>query len=304
MGTNETKNLTMIVLTQQKGTINVTVQDAEGELLPNARVIIKNSAGTTVFNQLAPQGIVGTELIPGSYTVSATLDGYEVTQQGTAVVSIGAAASATVVMGEAEPPPPQTGSFQRTLTDADGNPLQLVEVFTGTTKVGVTNQEGVLLLEDLEVGTYTFTFTKDGYLEGSAEVTIVAGETATTSTSLEVEPPADDGSGTNYLLYGAIAVLLVAVAGAVLFMKKRSAEEGSIISDGSRPATGPRSMPPPETVSPTEATPRPRVMPRERGLPQSAGGSGLPTSSKRKEQYYSGSNSTSGIPNSSIKDDE
>jgi hypothetical protein len=304
VGTNETKNLTMIVLTQQKGTINVTVQDAEGDLLPNARVIIKNSAGTTVFNQLAPQGIVGTELIPGSYTVSATLEGYEVTQQGTAVVSIGAAASATVVMGEAEPPPPETGSFQLTLTDADGNPLQLVEVFTGGTKVGVTNQEGVLLLEDLEVGTYTFTFTKDGYLEGSADVTIVAGETATTSTSLEIEQPVDDGSGTNYLLYGAIAVIVVAIAGAVLFMKKRSAEEGSIISDGSRPATGPRSMPPPETVSPPEATPRPRVMPRERGLPQSAGGSGLPTSSKRKEQYYSGSNSTSGIPNSSIKDDE
>ena len=305
VGTNETKNVGMVVMTQQKGTLNITVQDAAGDLLNNARVTVKNTAGTTVFNQLAPQGIVGTELAPGSYTVSATLDGYEVTQEDTVIVSLDTPASATVIMDEAEPPPPEKGSFELTLEDADGNPLQLVEVFIGETKVGVTNQDGVLLLEDLDPGTYTFTFTKEGYVGASATVDVVAGETATTSTSLAVEPPPDTGSGTNYLLYGAIAIVIVVIAGALLFMKKRAGEEGSIISDGSRPASGPRSMPPPETFS-TEEVARPKVLPRtDRGLPQIEDRkSGLPASSKKKERFYSSSRSSPGIPNSSIKDDE
>jgi hypothetical protein len=305
---NEAKNVGMIVLTQEKSTLNVTVKDEENELLRNAQVVVRNASGTMVFSQTASQGIVGTEIIPGTYTVTATLSGYEQVAPVSVTVTLDNPASVTVVLAEAEPPPPETGSVEITILDADGAPLQLVEVFINGTKVGVTNQEGVLLLEDLDPGDYSFTFVKEGYVEATATVEVIEGEEVTASPTMEILPPPEEGgSWTKWIL---LAVVLIVVAGAALFiMAKRKAggdEEMPFVAESTRPAAGPRSMPAEKLSEPREErAPRPSALPRTSAdQPQVEDRtSGIPSASKREQGGIPGKRSGSGLPGSSIRDE-
>jgi len=70
------------------GDITGIVSDPSGAILPNAQVTLKNNNnGQTQTATTNPQGVYRFSLLnPGSYTVSATAQGFQTAQRGTNVI--------------------------------------------------------------------------------------------------------------------------------------------------------------------------------------------------------------------------
>ncbi|HHN81460.1 MAG TPA: PEGA domain-containing protein [Methanomicrobia archaeon] len=207
VGANEDRNIGMIPLTQPKGTLNIVVRTTDGQPVEDVTVTIFDNQDNEVFSQMAAQGIVGTELPGGTYTISASAEGYVLEGAVTTTVTAGETTSETVRMIVDETPP-ETGSIQISLADNEGNPIQLVEVFIDGEKVGVTNQDGILLIEDLEPKTYQITLKKEGFKEVTVSQDATAGETNTVSKTMTVKETADTSSRLKWIL-GAIALIIL-----------------------------------------------------------------------------------------------
>jgi len=292
VGANETKNLGMLTLTQQKGTLNITIQTSDGQLVTDANVSIADSDGNVVFSQLAAQGIVGTTLPGGTYTIDVSATGYTLDSPVSVVVTAEETSSKTITMTKETEPIPEKGSLQLSVADESGNPLQLVEVYIGDTKVGVTNQDGILLIEDLEPGTCQVTLKKEGYADKSSTYEVVAGDTTTVTPAMDEEVAPDTGSRVKWILIAVVLVLLFAVA-LYVFMHRKGEEVVIESSSGKHPAAGPRS-------TPSSTAQRPKVAPR---VPEKAEGSGIPTSSAKVSKSDGGEHEKGGIPSHSIKDE-
>ncbi len=286
---NETKNLGMLTLTQQKGTLNITIQTSDGQLVTDANVSIADLDGNVVFSQLAAQGIVGTLLPGGTYTIDVSATGYTLDSPVTAVVTADETSSKTITMTKAADPIPETGSLQLSVSDAEGNPLQLVEVYIDGTKVGVTNQDGILLIEDLDAGTYQVTLKKEGYADKSSSYEVVAGDTTTVTPAMDEEVAPDTSSRVKWILIAVVLVLLFAVA-LYVFMNRKGEEVVIESSSGKHPAAGPRS-------TPSSIAQRPKVVPK---APEK---NGIPTSSAKVSKSDGGEHEKGGIPSHSIKDE-
>ncbi|MHC1604611.1 MAG: carboxypeptidase regulatory-like domain-containing protein [Candidatus Methanofastidiosia archaeon] len=269
---HSTHNLGTITLQQEKGTLNIAVQSEEGMLISNANVTVTDSDENIVFSELAPQGLATAELPSGNYTVTASVEGYTLVEALEIVVTLGETVSGTVLMKEEVEPPPEKGNLQISVTDIDGNPIQLIDVFIDGTKVGVTNQDGVLLVLDLDLGTYEIKLVKEGYEEVTMSEEVVAGDTVTVSKQMTII----ETGGTSKLKWILIAAAVIIVFAIVL----------SIATKRKGPAGGEEK--------------EKRAPPSVQGKPKAHPKTGLPSTSRTKvisEKRYKGG----GIPERSVK---
>jgi len=293
VGSHETTNVGMVTLTQEKGTLNVTIQGTEGQLLTDVTVEVQNSSGQVINTQIATQGIIGFELPGGTFSISATKTGYELENAVSAVIVAGETTSKTLIMTEQTAPPPEKGSVQISVTDAAGNPIQLVNVYLDNEKVGVTNQDGILLLENLDPATYEILLKKDGYEDVSFNQSVTAGEVATHTDSMDEVVVTEESSRIRWILIAAGAVILFAIV--LLYLTKgRGKGDETPEEEGPKPFIRPSVTPEPVTKErvqrKTPATTYPGVS-----------RSGIPNRSE-KEARDSGSESRGGgIPSRSTK---
>lgn len=289
---HETTNVGMVTLTQEKGTLNVTIQDTGGQLLDDVTVEIQNSSGQVVNTQIATQGIIGFELPGGTFTLSATKTGYVLEDTASAVIVAGETTSKTLIMTEETTPPPEKGSIQISVTDAAGNPIQLVNVYLDNEKVGVTNQDGILLLEDLDPATYEITLKKDGFDDVSFSKSVTAGEVATHSDSMDEVVVTEDSSRMRWILIAVGAVIVFAIV--LLYLTKGRGKEEEMPEEGPRPFTKPEVTP--ETVA------RERV--QRKAPPTTYPGvtrSGIPNRSEKEARNTESDKRGGGIPTRSTK---
>jgi hypothetical protein len=284
VGANEDRNIGMIELTQPKGTLNIVVRTTGGQPVEDVTITIHDAQDTEVFSQVAAQGIVGTQLASGTYTISASAEGYVLEEEVTTTVTAGETVSETVLMS-VDTQPPETGSIQISLTDDEGNPVQLVEVFIDGVKVGVTNQDGILLIEDLEPKTYQITLKKEGFKEVTVSQDATAGETNTVSKTLAVEETTDTSSRLQWIL-GAIALIIIfAIVLYIYTQRKGGADEDEEEYGTAAPVQGGAGE-----MSERRVSPR---VPRQ-GESKKPDRGGIPSSSTSKEQRFGKSGETSG----------
>ncbi|XOB98933.1 PEGA domain-containing protein [Deinococcota bacterium DY0809b] len=136
-------------------------------------------AGPNGFSQTFTGSKLLEDLEPGSYTISASKDGY-VPQDKAVVVEAGQTTSVDFALEQVPPPAPDTGNLAISVTPADATisvagPNGFSQTFTGSK-----------LLEDLEPGGYTITASRTGYVTADQSVVVTAGETTSVNIVLEV----------------------------------------------------------------------------------------------------------------------
>ncbi len=123
--------------------------------------------------------------------------------------------------------PPSTGSITGTVRDAAGAPIAgaTVDLISGTTKLGstTTDAQGHFAFANVAAGTYDVVAYKSGYDAGSAQVTVVGGQTATASVHLNIVPVPPPPAGTDWLVILAIlgAVVAAAAVAGFLILRRR-----------------------------------------------------------------------------------
>ena len=292
LAANETKNYGMVTLAQKKGTLNITVQTEEGQLVNNATVEIKDLTQAVVFSQEAAQGIIGTELPSGTYSISASAENYTLYMPVGVVVVADETVSKNVIMVPVEEPPPETGTMQISLSDDQGAPLSLVEVFFGEEKMGATNENGLLLIEDIDPGTYEVTLKKEGYVDTTQSVDIVAGETSSFTPVMEEESEGDTGSRVKWVLIAAIVIIVFAIA--VYIISQNSKENGgTATSEPDEPsADAGKEAPATKPVRPVQAKKEEYKRPPGGGIPSTSVKDDTRTTTKR----------TGGLPQDPVKE--
>ena len=162
-------------------------------------------AGPNGFSQTFTGSKLLEGLEPGSYTVSASKDGY-VPQDKAIVVEAGQTTTVEIALEQAPPPAPDTGSLAVNVTPADATvsvagPNGFSQTFTGSK-----------LLEGLEPGSYTVSASKDGYVPQDKAIVVEAGQTTTVEIALEQAPPPAPDTG-NLAISVTPADATVSVAG-------------------------------------------------------------------------------------------
>ncbi len=210
----ERYNMETLQIEAQKGVLNVVVQDQDGNNVNATVTVISN--GETVAEKTAENGEASFQLQGGTYTIEASLEGY---QKGTAEAEVadGKTVSKNIVLSPTGPPtttpaPSPTGSLKVTVKDNEGNPIPDVNVFVDNEMKGKTDEEGVLLAEDVEEGSHQIKLTKADYIDKSFTKDVVAGQT--------VEEPAtmtEEGEEPSGMWRWKYAVVALIVIGIVLF---------------------------------------------------------------------------------------
>jgi adhesin/invasin len=198
--------------------ITVTAQDANGNLIQGATVVLSATGGgntltqpvaTTDVNGIATGSLATT--VAETKTVSATIDGTAVTQTVDVIATSGGVSSSQSTVSAA----PSTieassGASSSTITvtalDANGNPIEGVTVVLSATGAGNTiNQSGITDANGIATGTLsstaagvkTVSATIDGILiVQTADVTVQPAAVSETQSTIEADPTtlAADGS--------------------------------------------------------------------------------------------------------------
>lgn len=200
-GTGITNGVTTggtVVMVQETGSANITVTDGSAVLGDatvtvvvdgSPKVVTTNNSGVATFRNLPV----------GNYTFSATKQGYNTVNSGTVTISNGTPAVATISLGLL------VGSANITINDGSTN-LSGATVnvpVNGNVRTVVSNHLGVARFNDLPIGDYVFTGTKQGYSTvNSGIVTITNGGEAASPISLapqggnvSITVSANDGGG-------------------------------------------------------------------------------------------------------------
>jgi hypothetical protein len=161
------------------GNVTVTVggtSEATTSALPSTTTLTDGDKGSFAINGIAA---------PGSYTLTAQLDGYQPTTvafdlNGTTrpqSITIQLSQNAGTVVGAVRAPGkcPETACVNAKVTATDGHQLWAVGVSSG----GGTLKRGGYLLSGLPPGIYTVTVTDDGMKQQTAIVTVVNGQRTT-----------------------------------------------------------------------------------------------------------------------------
>ena len=212
----ERYNIETLEIKSQKGILKVTVQDKDGNKL-NASVKIKSN-GEIVEEKTAENGEAEFQLNSGKYTIEVSLEGYKTETVdvdifgGKTVTKSIILASGTIVT---TPPPVKTGSLKIVVKDEKGNPVPEVNVFVDNEMKGKTDEEGTILVENIEEGGHTIRLTKAGFVDKSFTKDVVGDQTIeeTATISKEKQP------SSNKLKYAAIAVVVILV---ILFFTYRT----------------------------------------------------------------------------------
>ncbi|MEA1994017.1 MAG: carboxypeptidase regulatory-like domain-containing protein [Euryarchaeota archaeon] len=207
----ERYNLETLQIETQKGSLTVVVQDGDGNKLNAAVRVLRGDE--LIEEKTAENGEVTFQLIGGSYTVEASLEGYE---KGTGTVDVfgGKTVSKNVVLTAESttttPPPPETGGLKVTVTDDEGNPVPNVNIFVDNEMKGETDENGTVTMEDIPVGEHQIRLTKAGFADKSFTKTVAAGQTIEESTEISKEEVSKPGRPLWHYVV-AVVILIVAV---------------------------------------------------------------------------------------------
>ena len=153
------------------GTISATVVDENGNAIEGAEVIVSNDTETYILSSDA-NGLAIFEVVkPGDYTLVVSKDGY---LNSSATVSVEAGKSYTINATLKEKS--TKGNLEVVVKDIDGNLLKDASL-TINNQQYVTNENGVVTVENLEAGKYEVTISKDGYDTVTASVEVIASKT-------------------------------------------------------------------------------------------------------------------------------
>lgn len=222
--------VTVIPPIEDSGWVVGYVEDGDGDAVVGAVV----EAGGTV-QQSNLTGYYSLNLAAGTYTVNVSRTGFsaeseEVTVAADETVWLNFTLSATAgdVVGHV-------------YDQVTGDPIEdstVTMVVGDDTKTFKTNETGYFEFNDVPAGTYNLSAIMTGYLTGSKTVTVVAGETTTTSISLEPEAE-DDAGGLSTAAIAAIALAAAVVAGAAAMVMLRR-RKGKASQDEQKPPEGPQ----------------------------------------------------------------
>jgi polyhydroxybutyrate depolymerase len=180
-----------IIILQATSRLKVEVKDSSGTVIPGANILstiqpsgqpalsgASNVNGTTIFS----------DLIPGNYTVQATKSSYYSSSESINI-SPGDTSTITITLKTV----PTTGILKVTVKDSNGAAITGATVTTtsqpsGQTALnGISATNGTAKFTNLLPGSYAIQASKDGYATGLAQGIVVAGETAETSITLQVQ---------------------------------------------------------------------------------------------------------------------
>jgi hypothetical protein len=117
-----------------------------------------------------------------------------------------------------------TGNIEGTVTDSEtGEALQDVMIDVGVIKQGhQTGGNGTFLIKEIEAGTYKLLFSKDGYMDDSRDVTVIAGKTAQNDVALKPAKGNIEGTVTDFVTRQAISGVMVDIVsnGNTAFVKQ------------------------------------------------------------------------------------
>jgi len=161
------------------GTISGTVTDADTlDPIAGATVTDVTRSTTTDINGVYTL----TDVPEGTYTVTASVTGYNSASQADVVViadtatTVDFALTSIVII---------SGAVEGTVTNVDtGNPIEGAAVTDGT-RQATTDATGYYLISDVPEGAYTVTASATGYQDASQGVTVIGGVTSITNFSLQ-----------------------------------------------------------------------------------------------------------------------
>lgn len=163
----------------QLGALKVSVVfDADGKPAPNARVTVAGAPAAPGLDETGTGRL--DELTPGSFTVRATLDGYDDAEAST---TVSAGTEAPVVL-RLKKQAPKVGSLLVTVIDkATGAALAGTTVVLNGVSV-TTDSKGVARFAELQPGAVNVELSAPGFTAKTEAATILPGLEATVSTAL------------------------------------------------------------------------------------------------------------------------
>jgi uncharacterized membrane protein len=168
-------------LAQIPGSITGSVTDAkDGSAISGAQV----TDGTRTATTDATGKYTIANVLPGTYQVVASKEGYE-TSSSTVSVLQGATAIANFSLSQIIVPGSITGSV---INAKDGSPIVGAAVTDGT-RTATTDTSGKYTIADVPLGSDQVTASKEGYDSLTSSVTVVSGATSVMNFSLNQKPP-------------------------------------------------------------------------------------------------------------------
>jgi|GEM_PF-2711645 len=212
----ERYNIETLEMKSQKGILTVAIHDKDENKLDATVKIMLN--GDIVEEKTAENGEASFQLEGGKYTIEVSLEGYntetvEVDVFGGKTVTKSIILSSEIVT---TPPPIKKGNLKITVKDEKGNPISDVNVFIDNEMKGKTDEDGILLIENIEEGRHSIRLTKAGYIDKSFTKDVVADQTVEESATITEEKPPS-----NKLKYYAVAIVAVLVVLFFLFRTKK-----------------------------------------------------------------------------------
>ncbi len=161
-------------------------------------------------------------LSPGIYTVKASKDGYDSVNQQVSVVA-GEETNVEIIMSHEQNP---YGNISGIVRDDSGNPLPNVTVTAGN-ETANTDADGRYTLYELTPGSYSVTFTKEGYKTVVLLAEVVSGST----TTLDATMPVDNTPKTGTISGVVKDVNGVGIANAEVMFASKGISSGSTRTD-------------------------------------------------------------------------
>ncbi|MBU7043087.1 MAG: carboxypeptidase regulatory-like domain-containing protein [Theionarchaea archaeon] len=237
----EVEDLGLITLISKTGSLVVTVQDVDGNVL-DATITVTDEMGALVDSISVSGGTASADLIIGTYTLEADAEGYMSQVASNVVIESGTTVSQDFMLS------PAPGSIKVYIADFEGVPLADAEVYLDGESVGLTDETGSLTISDVTAEDHEISVVKEGYADYKEIQTVNPEETLILELTMEE-------TGFNPLYIGAVVVVIIIAGGAFFFLRSRG-------PGGGRPP-GPKEKP-------SKGKERTRIPtgPRKEGLPR------------------------------------
>ena len=166
-----TSNSTTIIGTVQLvslyGTITGSVKVNDGKTVEGIVVSATDAAGSSFQVRTTSDGSYffdyGEKILPGDYTVSAKADGYEDALRSVSVIADRNTEVDLLSLIS------KYGTLCGKIEDTEGNPLSGVSIAIGSLDTVTSKNDGFFRRENLPVGVYNLSITKEGYVDAVLE---------------------------------------------------------------------------------------------------------------------------------------
>ncbi|MEW5851152.1 MAG: N-acetylmuramoyl-L-alanine amidase [Myxococcota bacterium] len=181
--------------------VGVTYDASQGTTarIAGATVTVSQNGNNVATATSSSTGFWSFDLGAGTYTISASASGFQTaTRDGTVSTAGQNWASIGLTPGT---PAPQVGTYRGVIYSGPNlgdDPVEGATVTLSTGQTGTTSATGSFMFDNVPVGTFTATATKEGYTSASVTRTVTtAGEVVWGSMRIEVETPEQpQGPGT------------------------------------------------------------------------------------------------------------